>query len=59
MSLKSEGHIFWVNILIRGSTYLGGAKLNTYFLEQFVIIKKGEIVNLNISLIDFDDNKRD
>ena len=32
-------------------TYLGGAKLHKHFLEKFVIIKKGEIVNINISLI--------
>ena len=32
-------------------TYLGGAKLHKYFLEKFVIIKKGEIGNINISLL--------
>ena len=38
-------------ISLRGSTYLRGAKLHKYFLEKFVIIKKGEIVNLNNSLL--------
>ena len=38
-------------MLLRESTYLGGVKLHKHFLEKFVIIKKGEIVNINISLI--------
>jgi len=38
-------------ISLRGSTYLGGAKLHKYFLEKFVIIKKGEIVKINYSLL--------
>ena len=39
------GHIF------RESTSLGAVKLHKYFFVKFVIIKKGEIVNMNISLI--------
>ena len=46
-----DGLINSLNILLRGSTYLGGAKLHKYFLEQFVIIKKGEIININIYLL--------
>ena len=47
--LKEVNNSF--KISLRGSTYLGGAKLHKYFLERLVIIKKGEIANINISLL--------
>ena len=55
-----KGSLFF-NLIYKLKSYMPCIKgeFNVKILEMFVIIKKEEIVNLNISLIDFDDNKRD